>query len=512
MSDPWLQAIEQGFRWAEAHPLTTYGILGGGTVAGMLLRHWVSHALTHPRQPHADEAYGSASWATEREVWGAGLLSGDGVVLGQLGPSPDALLRAGRLHVIGVGPSGIGKSTLLICTLRSWMGDAIVLDLTGDLIKHTAAYRPGDVYIWEPASLSSMRLNPYDLVRWRTPFETMDVQRVSAHLTAIDEAQKSDIGTYYKDIAELVLTFTPIYLYYDRLDPSSGESLGVSPRGLMTFLRNVPAESLEKLLERMARMPHETVRLGAQALLKETPTRRVDGWNAAARWLNPWIDPVLSQATATDVENSRTIRIPVKDLQQGYTPITLYIRATPEDVQGRLRNQIRLMLEQVLMWAKDRDAEAYERELLVALDDMAELGYVSLVERIAAFDRKYGIRLCTLLQDFNQLWKHFGPYTSLLSNCGVWVVFQPNDPRNADFLTGKLGDMTWREPTVRVTRQPFSLFGSRSRAEVSHARPLMTSEEVQKMSPDEVLIFTRGLKIKARAVRYFDHPVFRGAA
>jgi type IV secretion system protein VirD4 len=507
MSDPWLHAIEQGFQWMETHPLTTYGAVGGTLTVGMLLRYRRSR-----RMPRADEAYGSASWATEREVRKAGLLEGDGVVLGQYGDDEDALLRANKMHVIGVGPSGIGKSTLLICTLRSWMGDAIVLDLTGDLIKHTAEYRPGDVYIWEPAALNSMRLNPYDLVRWQTPFETLDVQRVASHLTATETDQKSDIGTYYKDIAELVLTFTPIYLYYDRMEPATNRSLGVSPRGLMTFLRNVPAESLDKLLDRMRRMPHETVQLGAQAMLKETTTRRVDGWNAAARWLNAWIDPVLSQATATDAENPRTVRIPVKDLQQGDRSITIYIRVTPEDAQGRLQNQVRLVFEQIMMWAKDRDADAYARELLVAMDDMAELGYVSLVESIAQFDRKYGIRLCALLQDFNQLWKHFGMYTSLLTNCGVWVIFQPNDPRNAEFLTSKLGEMTWREPSTRVTREPFDIFGSRSRGESSHARPLMTAEEIQKMDPHDVLLFRQGLKIRARAVRYFDHPIFRGGA
>jgi type IV secretory pathway TraG/TraD family ATPase VirD4 len=63
-----------------------------------------------------------------------------------------------------------------------------------------------------------------------------------------------------------------------------------------------------------------------------------------------------------------------------------------------------------------------------------------------------------------------------------------------------------------VTREPFDIFGSRSRGESSHARPLMTAEEIQKMDPHDVLLFRQGLKIRARAVRYFDHPIFRGGA
>lgn len=508
MSDVWLQTVDQGFRWLEANPEVTAAMLGGALMTGMTLR-----LLSRRRRHLVVVGRGSASWAPDRQVRRAGLLRGDGVVLGQLGMNARSILRANREHVLGVGPSGVGKSTLLICTLRSWMGDAIVLDLTGDLVKYTAAWRPGRVYIWEPAALSSMRLNPYDLVRWQTPFETLDVQRAAAHFTTTDADHKSDIGTYYKDIAELVLSFTPIYLWYRTLGlRTSGRSLGVSPEGLMGFLRTRDGKNLDDLLHSMAAMPHKTVRLGVEALLAETPNRRVDGWNAAARWLNPWLDPVLSQATATDDENPRTVSIPVKDLQQGDTPMTIYLRVTPDDVSGRLQNVVRLLLDQIMMWAKDRESDEYERELLVAMDDMAEMGYAPMVERMAQFDRKYGIRLCALLQDFNQLWKHFGVHTSLLSNCRVWVVFQPNDPRNAEFLTGKLGEMTWQEEMERVTKPPFGFFGSHSRGQVTYARPLMTAEELQKMDEHEVLVFALGHKVRARAVRYFDHPLFRGAA
>jgi type IV secretion system protein VirD4 len=510
MNAAWWQTIEQGFQWMEAHPTTTTLSLTGlmGT-AYALRRRWSA-----PKTPR-DEAYGSASWATVREVRRAGLLDGDGVVLAQLGADPLALLRAGQSHVLGVGPSGIGKSTLLICTLRSWPQDALVLDLTGDLIRETVDYRPGEVYIWEPASLGSLRVNPYDLVRWETPYETLDVQRVATHLTLIEADQTSDIGTYFKDIAELVLTFVPLYLHYRDRTPTPGAPLPVvvSPFSLMRFLRHVPATGLVKLLETMRALPHDTVQLGAQALLDETAARRRDGWNAAARWLNPWLDPVLAQATATALENPRVPAIPVKRLQQGSTPITIYLRLTPEDLQGRLRATTKLILTQIRMWAKDRQAaRGYHRELLAAFDDMAEMGYVWLVESMEAFDRKYGIRVCALVQDFNQLWKQYGQYTSLLTNSGVWVVFRPNDPRNAEFLTGKLGEQTRTEPTVRVTQPTLGLWGSRSHGAVSHARPLMTAEEIQKMRPDDILVFAHGLKIRAKAVRYFDHPVFRGAA
>src|SRR3546814_16354122 len=67
------------------------------------------------------QTYGSARWATRREVSAAGLLGLNGVMLGRLGP--DYLRHDGPEHVLCFAPTRSGKGVgLVVPTLLTWPG------------------------------------------------------------------------------------------------------------------------------------------------------------------------------------------------------------------------------------------------------------------------------------------------------------------------------------------------------------------------------------------------------
>ena len=125
------------------------------------------------------ETYGSARWASEKEVRAAGLLGGDGVVLGKLGR--DYLRHDGPEHVLCFAPTRSGKGVgLVIPSLLTWPGSAIVHDIKGENWQLTAGFRArhGRVLLFDPTNAASAAYNPLLEVR-RGQWEVRDVQNVA---------------------------------------------------------------------------------------------------------------------------------------------------------------------------------------------------------------------------------------------------------------------------------------------------------------------------------------------
>jgi type IV secretion system protein VirD4 len=123
--------------------------------------------------------YGSARWATEKEIRTAGLLNPDGVVLGQLGCH--YLRHDGPEHVLCFAPTRSGKGVgLVIPTLLTWPGSVIVHDIKGENCPLTAGWRErfGRVLLFDPTNPDSSPYNPLLEVR-RGDAEIRDVQNIA---------------------------------------------------------------------------------------------------------------------------------------------------------------------------------------------------------------------------------------------------------------------------------------------------------------------------------------------
>ena len=135
------------------------------------------------RAHEAKEAvtYGSARWASAREVQSAGLLGADGVVLGRFGRS--YLRHDGPEHVLCFAPTRSGKGVgLVVPTLLTWPGAAIVHDIKGENWRLTAGWRArfGRVLLFDPTNPNSSAYNPLLEVR-RGNAEVRDVAERRRH-------------------------------------------------------------------------------------------------------------------------------------------------------------------------------------------------------------------------------------------------------------------------------------------------------------------------------------------
>ncbi len=154
-------------------PLQRSGGLLGGAVAvgGTAWRASLNSKAT---------TYGSARWADTSDVDKANLLGHRGVVLGLY---KDRYLRHdGPEHVLAVAPTRSGKGVgLVLPTLLSWPGSAVIHDIKGENWALTAGWRAqfsALPFVRSDQPLRRPDLNPLLEVR-KGPMEVRDVQNIA---------------------------------------------------------------------------------------------------------------------------------------------------------------------------------------------------------------------------------------------------------------------------------------------------------------------------------------------
>lgn len=147
------------------------GFVGcGAAIAGSLWR---------ARQARQVTTYGSARWAALRDIRKAGLLGTRGVFLGAI--AGRYLRHDGPEHVMAFAPTRSGKGVgLVVPTLLSWPGSAVIHDIKGENWELTAGHRASfsHALLFNPTDRRSARYNPLLEVRCGAD-EVRDVQNIA---------------------------------------------------------------------------------------------------------------------------------------------------------------------------------------------------------------------------------------------------------------------------------------------------------------------------------------------
>src|SRR5262249_7795695 len=111
--------------------------LAGGIAPALIA---IGGAAWRSRADNFKTTYGSARWAAFADVRDAGLLAPRGVVLGLF--NDDYLRHDGPEHILAVAPTRSGKGVgLVVPTLLTWTGSAVIHDIKGENWQLTAGWR-----------------------------------------------------------------------------------------------------------------------------------------------------------------------------------------------------------------------------------------------------------------------------------------------------------------------------------------------------------------------------------
>lgn len=453
------------------------------------------------REKHAT-TYGSARWASARDVRNAGLFGKSGIVLGRF--RGRYLRHAGAEHVMAFAPTRSGKGVgLVIPTLLSWTGTAIIHDIKGENWSLTSKWRSGfsRCIRFDPTDLASSRFNPLLEIRLGAQ-EVRDAQNVADIL--VDPEGSLERRNHWDKTAHSLLVGAILHVLYAEDDKSLA--------GVATLLSD-PARPIDETLERMLEanhlgsrdrpLTHPVVAEAARELLNKSENEKSSVVSTAISFLGLYRDPVVQRATSgSDWQ--------VADLFLGQRPASLYLVVPPSDL-SRTKPLIRLILNQIARRLCEELPEGQGRpQTLLMLDEFPALGRLDFFETSLAFMAGYGVRAFLIAQSLNQVEKAYGHNHSILDNCHVRIAFATNDERTAKRVSDMLGTMTEQRNQKNYT-------GHRLAPWLSHVmvsqqetqRPLMTPGEIMQMPAEDALIFLASHPpIKARKLRYFEDQNF----
>lgn len=531
------------FRWwysFDAYAPVIFDKAGTIAAAGGLLgcAAAIVGSIWRARQAGNLTTYGSARWATSRDIEAAGLSGARGVTLGRIGRHD--LRHDGPEHVMAFAPTRSGKGVgLVVPTLLTWTGSAVVHDIKGENWQLTAGWRArfSHCLLFNPTDARSVRYNPLLEVR-RGANEVRDVQNIADIL--VDPEGALERRSHWEKTSHSLLVGAILHILYAEEEKTLAR--------VATFLSD-PQRSFAASLRRMmatnhlgtedAPLVHPVVASAARELLNKSENERSGVLSTAMSFLGLYRDPTVAAVTsASDWQ--------IADLVDAKYPVSLYLVVPPSDI-SRTKPLIRLILNQIgrrlteelpsdgfrsngashLTAARRADdvsragpneasdASAADRpadrhRLLMMLDEFPALGRLDFFETSLAFLAGYGVRAFLIAQSLNQIEKAYGEHNAILDNCHVRIAFATNDERTAKRISDALGTATEQRAMRNYAGHrlaPWLAHVMVSRQET--ARALLTPGEVMQLAPtDELVLISGHPPIRAKKLRYYEDRRF----
>jgi len=478
-------------------------LAAAGGVTGVIVA--VIGSVWRARQNRLVTTYGSSRWATAAEVSSAGLFDPAGVFLGRL---KDRYLRHdGPEHVMAFAPTRSGKGVgLVIPTLLSWIGSAVIHDIKGENWQLTSGWRSrfSHCLLFNPTDPASAKYNPLLEVR-KGANEVRDVQNIADIL--VDPEGALERRNHWEKTSHSLLVGVILHVLYAEPEKTLAR--------VASFLSD-PSRSFERTLRVMmasnhlgtdeAPKVHPVVAQAARELLNKSENERSGVLSTAMSFLGLYRDPTVAKTTSA-------CEWRIADLMDAARPVSLYLVVPPSDI-SRTKPLVRLILNQIGRRLTERlegqPGKRQSHQLLMMLDEFPALGRLDFFESALAFMAGYGIRAYLIAQSLNQISKAYGESNSILDNCHVRIAFASNDDRTAKRISDSLGTAT----ELRAQRNyaghrlaPWLAHVMVSRQET--ARPLLTPGEVMQLPADDELVLVSGLPpIRAHKLRYYQDSNF----
>lgn len=426
--------------------------------------------------------YGSASWGTEQDLRAKNYFQKTAdpkrFIIGKSASGeyiqvPEFWTHA---HAIVCGRTGVGKSRgfffpQLIERIATSM---VVTEATpgyedGELYKLTSGWRKmagHKVYCFNPADMSSNRINPIDRIRRAPEQEKAAVAEKLADLVIMNGESSEGRGDQTWNRSEKLLLI-PLLLHAAAGDPRRGHFgalrwlLAEGPDALTTVLKESPS--------RIARMEFQ----GWSRLAGET-NFKYGVFSGLVTKLNPWMtDQMIALTETTDI-----------DLDALASQLfTFYLAVPSRSKDSKLIGSLMMnfLLDHIL-----EIREKMKYPLTMLLDEFTNFGKISGIGDTLSIIRKNKIGLILGFQNYAQLEQVYSKREAqiIIDMPATQVYFKQKNFQEARDLSEAIGRTTVEEATV----------GDSGRVQESiEGRHLITPDELISLDR-QVIVFTADTK------------------
>lgn len=197
-------------------------------------------------------------------------------------------------------------------------------------------------------------------------------------------------------------------------------------------------------------------------------------------------------------------------------PTTIYLTLPTEYVEpaGKwFRLIIASALKVLLREPEDDDTVP----ILAILDEFSTcIGQLSIMETAMSLAAGYGLQLLPVLQDLNQLKKHYPTsFESFLANSDVQIYCAPRDPTTAEYVSKLSGEKEVRVPSESLNDggTPAKPSGSVGISWGRTVVPELRLHDLFRLPRDKAVCFHAGEVLMFSRASYFDetrYPEFKG--
>jgi len=367
---------------------------------------------------------GGGAWLKPNDLAGTVFASASEHKL-YIGSLPDGsmLSYSGDGSMVTIAPPGSGKTQCNVFpNLLVWTGPAIVLDISGDLYEHTAAWRAnhvGPVYKFSPLDPEdSHKYNPLTFVRHDPDFIWED-SRLLAEMMIVPSGAADP---FWENEARTVLTAAIAYVCYSN-EPTERPMYAV----LDVLFGGEPWDDMLLGLRMAIDVRVMTQHATSLASMNEKTLSSV--LQTARASLGAWTGERIGRVTARSDWNPL-------DLRSGVNP-TIYISVRPNEVEAYL-SLLRVFIGQHIRVLIGGPVPARDAPpILVMLDELPRLRYMAPVDEALNIGRKYGLRLWMFAQSVGQIQTAYPNADGMLGSCAVRIFMNPS---GADGLAERLSE------------------------------------------------------------------------
>ncbi|WP_435669301.1 type IV secretory system conjugative DNA transfer family protein [Maritalea sp.] len=471
--------------------------------------------------------FGSASWATEREIREAGLLGRQGMQIGYIGQSPLRLeTDAPRLSIAGAG-AGKMRDLLSMAVAEAASERNFILDPRGEIASVTMvnfAMAGSHAYCWNPVGMHGLpqhAMQPLDILKLESPQFHADCKIILESLIPISGSASGKYfelraqewgGAFMKMLVERdgEVSFPSLYRTTNAIESNTGEWPDI-----LEFMLGSSMESVR--------------RCAGEMLAKQQDSAREFGAIVGElyAYLSFLDDPMLQAA----LEKPRASLSATCNPSQAAT----WFLNVPVEYVSIWAPVLRTMFT-VQMLYKSRAPSSPPVNMII--DEAGQLGSFDALLRAYTFGRGAGVRAWALFQDAGQIKRNFGPtgLQGFMGSAALRQFFGVRDYETAQFVSSMLGqetleyDDTLRQAQARQAKRqaamsiltgndPFSAAQNlRHNAflethRTKQARSLMTSDEILAMPEDRQICFVSGKSLSpmlGHKYPYYQRPEFAG--